>query len=261
VRANQRGGHLCLDPAISMISGQLRCEQGCVFGDRGRAVLFPSALVLADRQDRPDLAVEDSGVTAARVLGTVIVSSSFGSAGLLGSLLGVDFTARTSEVAVSIIRWTLRNWRRPSTECLRICHSEFPTNLLPVLSTSQVAQTVSPVERHLDREGFMRPAKGSVVWRGPVQVHHFRQDGHRHGLLAQREFEQDLGHRSKLDRGSPEHRRPARACATLAQRQSSLGQFVLPWRTAKGSPMHHVERIGNTIWLLQRQTCETTAQG
>ena len=33
--------------------------------------------------------------------------------GLSPSLLGVNSTARMSEVAVSIARWTLRHWRRP----------------------------------------------------------------------------------------------------------------------------------------------------
>jgi hypothetical protein len=98
--------------------------QGFVSGDCGRAVLFPGSTVLADRDDRGGLAVDDGGVAAAGVIGAIgghradlftlgdLVEHS-GKTGLSPSLLGVNSTARMSEVAVSMARWTLRHWRRP----------------------------------------------------------------------------------------------------------------------------------------------------
>lgn len=72
--------HLRLDPASDMASGPAFPErptvaeggaQGCVSGDRGRAVLFPRPPVLADRDDRRSLAADDGVVTAAGVAGAV----------------------------------------------------------------------------------------------------------------------------------------------------------------------------------------------
>ena len=72
--------HLDLDPASDMVSCTSLPErpaivlggtQGFVSGDCGGAVRFPGSTVLADRNDRGGLAVDDGGVTAAGVIGTI----------------------------------------------------------------------------------------------------------------------------------------------------------------------------------------------
>lgn len=125
--------HLRLDPTSGVVSGPPlpecptvvpRGAEGFVSGDCGGAVLLPRPTVLADRDDRRGLAVDDGCVASAGVIGAVsrhcadlfafgIWLSSSGSTGLFPSLLGVNSTARMSEVAVSMARCTLRHWRRP----------------------------------------------------------------------------------------------------------------------------------------------------
>jgi hypothetical protein len=72
--------HLRLDPASDVVSGPALPEcpaivlggaQSFVSRDCGRAVLFPRAPVLADRDDRGGLAVDDGGVASSRVTGAV----------------------------------------------------------------------------------------------------------------------------------------------------------------------------------------------
>ena len=72
--------HLRFDPAADMVSGPSLPErpamvpggtQGFVFGHCGRAILYPRASVPADRYDRNGLTVDDCGVAAAGVMGTV----------------------------------------------------------------------------------------------------------------------------------------------------------------------------------------------
>ena len=69
-----------LGPAPGVVSGPSLPEYptvvpggalGCVSGNRRRAILFRGAPVLADRDDRSGLAIEDGCVAAARVIGTV----------------------------------------------------------------------------------------------------------------------------------------------------------------------------------------------
>ncbi len=72
--------HLGINPAARMVSGQMVPEifavmpggaQGLVSRDCGRAVLFPRAPVLSDRNDCPGVAVNDGGVAAARIVGAI----------------------------------------------------------------------------------------------------------------------------------------------------------------------------------------------
>lgn len=72
--------HFCLDPASDVISGPSLPErpaivpggaQGLVSSDCRRAVLFPRPPILADRDDRGGLTVDNGGVAAAGVIGTV----------------------------------------------------------------------------------------------------------------------------------------------------------------------------------------------
>lgn len=72
--------HLRLDPAPGVVSCPALPErpavvpgraQGFVSGNRGRAVLFPRSPILADRDDRGGLPVDDGGVASARVIGAV----------------------------------------------------------------------------------------------------------------------------------------------------------------------------------------------
>jgi len=75
-----QASHLGLDATSAMISGPTLPErpavvpggaQGFVAGAGCRTVLFPWAPVLADRDDRGGLAVDDGGVASARVIGAV----------------------------------------------------------------------------------------------------------------------------------------------------------------------------------------------
>ena len=69
-----------LDPTSGMVPGPALPErpavtpgggQGRISGDRGRAILFPTPPVLADRDDRGGLTVDDRGVAAAGVIRTI----------------------------------------------------------------------------------------------------------------------------------------------------------------------------------------------
>ncbi len=112
--------------------------QGFVPGRCRRAVLFPKSAVLTDRNDRGCLSGDDSGVATAGVIGAIHCPAGSceawsregarsrcqslrlpgsgpigpaeraGRMGLSPSLLGVNSTARMSEVAVSMARWTFR---------------------------------------------------------------------------------------------------------------------------------------------------------
>src|SRR6056297_3209772 len=70
--------HLCFDPASDMVSGPAFPEcsavvsggaQGFVAGARRRTVLFPWSAVLADRDDRSGMTVDDGGMAAAGAIG------------------------------------------------------------------------------------------------------------------------------------------------------------------------------------------------
>lgn len=72
--------HFRLDAAADMVSRPALPEcpaivpggaQGFVSGVCGGAVRFPGSTVLADRNDRGGLAVDDGGVAAAGVIGTI----------------------------------------------------------------------------------------------------------------------------------------------------------------------------------------------
>lgn len=94
-----------------------RGSESFVAGDRGGAIFFPRPAVLADRDGA---ALEDGGVATAGVIDTIgghranhlvlgIWFRRSGRTGLSPSRLGVNSTARMSDVAVSIARCTLRH--------------------------------------------------------------------------------------------------------------------------------------------------------
>ena len=142
-----QASHLGLHAAAGVVSGPplpecptvvTRGAQGFVARLGSRAVLFPSSTVPSGRYDCRAATCDDGAVAAAGIAGaihcpagasegccregavTVPMSSSSGiwpnksgRTGLSPSRLGVNSTARISEVAVSIARCTLRHWRRP----------------------------------------------------------------------------------------------------------------------------------------------------
>jgi hypothetical protein len=111
-----------------------------------------------------------------------IWSSRSGKTGLSPSLLEVNSTARMSEVAVSMARWTLR----PLSAMLASpCRAMIDGNLNTVLARlpraiseelypgtvhQQVKRAISTPIRDLDSQSFLPPTQGRIVGHGPVQV-------------------------------------------------------------------------------------------
>lgn len=114
--------HLRLRPVVDVVSGPALPKrhavvsggtQSFVPSDSCRAVFFPRSTILADRNDRSGLTVNDGGMAATDVIGFVgddcvdpsplgTCSNRSGKIGFSRSLLGVNFTAQMSDFAVSI---------------------------------------------------------------------------------------------------------------------------------------------------------------
>ena len=126
------------------------------------AVLLPRLGIAAGWNDRVGVPPRDGVVAATGVIGPVhcpagnrsamsrdgAVTDPTGSSsgnwpsrsGRVGASslwLPVTSTTRTSSVASSTARWTLRHTRLWASPCLRACHSPSPRTLMPALSTTR----------------------------------------------------------------------------------------------------------------------------
>ena len=219
--------HLCLDPASDVVSGPAFPEcpaivpggaQGFVSRDRGRAVLFPRTPVLTDRDDRSGLPVDDGGVAAAGVIGTVRRHC----ADLLafGDLVqqlwqngAVTVAAGRKLHGADVGRGGIHGQMdlAPLAAALHAVLARLPfaitEELYPGTVHQQVQGAIGAPIRDLDSQSFLPPTQGRIVGHGPVQVCQLQQAGHHPGRLPERQLEQHLDRQTELDRGIREDRR------------------------------------------------------
>jgi hypothetical protein len=111
-----------------------------------------------------------------------IWSSSSGNTGLSPLLLEVNSTARISDVAVSMAKWTLRRSplslgpmaRHGSLSALNAVLARLPLAITEKFDAGavhkQVQQPIGAAVWHLDGQCLLPPTQRHVVWHGPVQV-------------------------------------------------------------------------------------------
>ena len=222
-----QAAHLRLDPAADMVSGSplpghpaiVPCStQGFVSSDCGRAILFPRTTVLADRDDRCGLAVDDGGMAAAGVIGAV--GGYRADVFALGDLVQQVRQDRTVAVTAggelhrpNVRRGGIHGQMHlaPLTPALNAVLAGLPFAITEELDAGAVHQqiqgAISAPIRDLDGQRFLPSAQGGVVGHRPIQVRHLEQAGHHPGRLPKRQLEQDLDGQTKLDRRIREHRR------------------------------------------------------
>lgn len=197
--------------------------QGFVSGDCGGAVRFPRSTVLADRNDRGGLAVDDGGVAAAGVIDTI--GGHGADVFVLGDLVEQFRQDRTVTIAAGgeLHRADVRCGSvhgqmdlAPLASALNTMLSGLPLAIAEELDPGAVHQQVhgaigAPVG-DLDGQCLLTPAQGGVVGHRPVQASHFQQAGNHPSRLSGRhcrsdqwrsngnQLEQDLDRQTELDR-------------------------------------------------------------
>jgi hypothetical protein len=83
----------------------------------------------------------------------------------------------------------------------------------------QVQRPIGTPVGDLDRQCFLPPTQSPIVRNGPVQVCPLQRAGYHPCRLSQRQLEEDLDRKTKLDRCVGEHRRPTGA--TVMRREPS----------------------------------------
>lgn len=196
--------------------------------DSGRVVLSPEPPVLADRDDGRGPMLETGGVAAAGVIGPIRRDRA--DLLVLGDLVEQGREGRAVTLAAG------GELDRPDVGCGYI-HGQM--NLAPLAPARRamlagvpfaIAKELDPGTVHqqvqwaicaakgdLDGQRLLTTADRTVVRHGPVQPCEFQKRPHHAGSLAQRQFEQNLDGKAKLDRHVREHRRPAYPARGLSE--------------------------------------------
>lgn len=184
--------------------------QGFVGGDRGRVLLCPSAPVLADWDDRRDLAVYDGGLATPRAIGTIsghgadlftfvnlveqlrqhgavtiAAGGKFHRADIrLGRILGQMHCVPLA----SALNATLWGLPRP-----------IPEQLNANAAHQKVQRPICTLEGSLDCQWFLPTAQRCMAGHRPRQ-----HAGHHPGGLPREQLEQDFDRQAEQDRGVEE---------------------------------------------------------